>query len=135
MEKFDITVRNGLVAEKRDVNVYHHASKSANMISHNSSVTLDLRSEEEDDYLHLSVVRGPGKLWQDCVIDLPSRVDFEFSSIGSGSLSRTRDRVRLIIPPGPPVWQIKITRPAGLDDAPTEDYIILGDNESTPDGG
>lgn len=133
MEEFNITVRNRLVAEKRDVNVYHHAAKSANLISCNSSITLALRPDEEDDYLHLSVVRGPGKLGQDCVIDLPSWVDFEFLSIGSGSLSRLRDRVRLIIPPGPPVWQIKITRPSGLDDTPTKDYIILGDSESSPD--
>ena len=130
MEKLNITVRNKLVAEKRDVNVYHHGSRSANMISHNSTITLDLRPAAEDDYLHLSVVRGPGKLWKDCVIDLPAWVDFEFSSIGSGSLTRSRDRVRLTIPPGPPVWQIKITRPSGLDEVAFEDYIIIGDSES-----
>jgi hypothetical protein len=129
MKKFEVTVRNRLVAEKRDVNIYHHFAKSANMISHDSSITLALRPVEEDDYLHISVVSGPGKLSKDCVFDLPAWADFEFSAIGNGSLHHSGDRMLLRIPPGPPLWQIKVTRPPASAIAPTEDYIILGDSE------
>jgi hypothetical protein len=36
----EITVRNRLVAEKRDLNVYHRATNSAYMISHGNAFTL-----------------------------------------------------------------------------------------------
>ncbi|MCK5056625.1 MAG: hypothetical protein KAT34_08220 [Candidatus Aminicenantes bacterium] len=134
MEKFEITVQNRLVAEKRDVNVYHHSARSANMISHSSSITLALRTVEEDDYLHLSVVSGPGRLRKACVIDLPSWADFEFSSVENGAIIHSGNRTLLKIPPGPPKWQLKITRPSDFVNAPTEDYLIIGNSENVPGG-
>jgi hypothetical protein len=134
MEKFEITVQNRLVAEKRDVNVYHHSARSANMISHSSSITLALRTVEEDDYLHLSVVSGPGRLRKDCVIDLPSWADFEFSSVENGAIIHSGNRTLLKIPPGPPTWQLKITRPSEQMNAPIDDYLIIGDHGHVPGG-
>ena len=133
MEKFEITVQNKLVAEKRDLNVYHHSARSANMISHSSSITLALRTVEGDDYLHLSVVSGPGRLRKDCVIDLPSWVDFEFSSVENGAIIHSGNRTLLKIPPGPPAWQLKITRAPGSANLPAEDYLIIGDSENVPE--
>jgi hypothetical protein len=74
----EITVRKKLVAEKRDLNVYHRATNSAYMISHGNAITL---------------------------------------------------------PPGPPVWQLKITRSFGYMNTTIEDYIIIGDGEHRLDEG
>ena len=78
-KEISITIENKLVREKRDLNVYHHSSGSAHMIRHNDSLTFPLRSSIEDDYLHISLVSGPGHLENKSVVNLPSWTDFEFS--------------------------------------------------------
>ncbi len=126
-KEINITIENKLVTEKRDMNVYHHSTRSAHMISHNSSVTLPLRAAVENDYLHISVVSGPGHLKNRSVVNLPSWVDFEFSSVGNVTLIHSGDRTVLRIPPGFPVWQLKMTRSASLIDQPS-DRVTIGDD-------
>ena len=133
-EGIHITVRNKLVIEKRDLNVYHHSKRSAYMISHDNSITIPLGTVEYGDYLHLSIVSGPGSMEKDCWINIPSWCDFTVSSMGNGDLTHSGDRTLLRIPPGPPVWQLKITRSSGQNNPPIEDYISIGDNEHEPDG-
>jgi len=120
-----ITVQNKLKKEKRDLNVYHQSTRSAHIISHNSSITLPLRTVEDDDFLYISVVSGPGNLWQNCSIDLPSWANFEFFSEGKVTFIHSSDRTLLKIPPGPPKWELKMTRPA---EAPRiqEDKVTIG---------
>jgi len=130
MDAIAITVINKLIAEKRDLNVYHHSNRSAYMISHNSSITLPLKSSAEGDYLHISIVSGPGNLEKDCLIDMPSWVDFKFFSQGNLTITHAGDRTFLEIPPGPPLWQLKITRPNNLLNAPPSDQVTIGDCES-----
>jgi len=136
-EKIDITIENKLAAEKRDINVFHHSTRSAHIISHLSSVTLPLECDGEDDYLYISVVRGPGNLWMDCVINVPSWANFEFSSEGKLTVTHSSDnsRTSLKIPSGPPTWGLKITRPARLWhidplSANNRDNVIIGDDSS-----
>jgi hypothetical protein len=137
-EEIEITVENKLVAEKRDLNVYHLSTQSAHIISHNSSITLPLGTNRENDYLHISVVKGPGYLERNCLINLPSWVDFDFTSkesITAISITHSHDadgaRTVLKIPPGPPAWELKITRPTSLPSngqlAKKKDYVIIGD--------
>ena len=109
-KEIKITIENKLVMGKRDMNVYHHSSKSAHMISHNSSVTLPLRPVIEDDYLYISIVSGPGSLERKSVVNLPAWVDFEFLSEGKLAVAYSGERILLKIPPGPPGWQLKLTR-------------------------
>lgn len=123
----NITIENKLVMERRDMNVYHHSSKSAHMISHNSSITLPLRPAFEDDYVHISVVSGPGRLENKTVLNLPSWVDFEFSSMGNVTIIHSGDRTVLKIPPGPPIWQLKMTRSSSTA-AQAEDRVTIGDD-------
>jgi hypothetical protein len=130
----EITVRNKLVAEKRDLTVYHHSNRSAYMISHNSSITIPLGTVEDGDYLHLSVVSGPGSLEQDCWINIPSWFDFTISSIGNGDITNLGNRTLLRIPPGALVWQLKITRSSGSDNLPINNYVTIGDQENEWDG-
>jgi hypothetical protein len=128
---FDITVKNKLVKDKRGINVYHNSSRSAHLISHNSSITLPLAGSGENDYLHISLVSGPGNLWKDCMISVPSWADFEFSSEGKITLTHNGGRTILKIPPGPPNWQLKITQPDGsvMAQAPrAADNVIVSDN-------
>lgn len=120
MEEFNMTVENKLVAEKRDMSIYHHTGRSTHIISYNSSITLPLRTIEKDDYLHISPVSGPGNLWRDCLIDIPSWADFTFSSEGKITFTHSGDRMILKIPPGPPSWQLRITRPTGPPAAPLQ---------------
>ena len=60
--KIKITIQNKLVMGKRDMNIYHHSTRTAHMISFDSSITLPLSSKIEEDYLHISIVGGPGRL-------------------------------------------------------------------------
>ena len=128
-KEINITIENKLVMEKRDMNVYHHATRSAHLISHDSSITLPLKSELEDDYLHISIVSGPGHLEGRCVVNLPSWVDFEFSSEGKLTVAHTGDRTLLKIPPGPPQWQLKMTRSFSSLMNPSSDSVTIGDDQ------
>lgn len=128
-KEINVTIENKLVMEKRDMNIYHHSTRSAHMISHDSSITLPLKSAIEDDYLHISIVSGPGHLEGNCLVNLPSWVDFELSSAGDATTSHSGDRTLLKIPPGPPKWQLKITRsPSTLIDQPY-DRVTIGDSQ------
>lgn len=131
----DITVRNRLVKEKRDINVYHHANRSAHIISSNSSLTRGIKPTETDDYLHISVVSGPGHLGHYCVLDLPAFLDFKFSLIGEATLLHRGQRTLLRIPPGPPTWELKMTIPgqSPLIRSLTEDTITVADDGQWPD--
>lgn len=123
-----VTIENKLEIEKRDMNVYHHSTRSAHMISYNSSIMLPLRSVIEDDYLHISVVSGPGPLEGKCMVNLPPWMDFEFSPGGEVAVTHTGNRTLLRIPPGPPVWQLKMTRQPSTIVRQSSDYIIVGDD-------
>ena len=105
-----ITIENHLVIEKRSMNVYHHASRSAHMISYNSSVTLPLESVHKNDYLYISIVSGPGFMEKQSIVKLPSWLDFEFLSEGKLVVQHSEDRTVLKIPPGLPGWQLKLSR-------------------------
>jgi hypothetical protein len=129
-EEVDITVENKLIKEKRDINVYHQSTRGAHIISRSSSITLPLRTVEEEDYLHISVIIGPGNLWKHCLLDLPSWADFEFSSEAKTTLTHSGDRILLKIPPGPPTWQLKMTMPNDLSPIGplTGDHVTVGDS-------
>lgn len=124
----NITVENKFLVEKRDLNVYHQSTRSAHIISHNSSLAVPLRSISEDDYLHVSVVSGPGHLQNNSVISLPAWVEFDFSSApGNVSLSHSGDRLLLKIPAGPPTWQLKVTQADIVPGRQASNRITLGD--------
>jgi len=132
-EETDIIVENQFIMEKRDINIYHHSTGSAHIISQNSSIALPLREVGQGDYLHISVVIGPGDLEYDCWVDLPSRLDFQFSStrnITTFVFTHHGDRSLLKIPPGPPTWQLKLTRPTNLSSTCrlNKDKVIVGNN-------
>lgn len=128
-KEIDVTIENKMVMEKRDMNVYHHSTRSAHLISHDSSITLPLKSEIEDDYLHISIVSGPGRIERNCLVNLPSWVDFELSSAGDATVAHLDERTLLKIPPGPAIWQLRMTRSLSfLIDQPS-DCVIIGDDQ------
>jgi hypothetical protein len=131
-EVFDITVENKLGKNKRDINVYHHSTRGAHLISDNSSIILPLGTVEKGDYLHISVVHGPGDLKKDCLINVPSWTDFEFASEGKVTLIHSSDRILLKIPPGPPKWELKMMRSTGLSSISplTGDHVTIGDSSN-----
>jgi hypothetical protein len=128
-DKIELTVQNKLVKEKRDLNVYQHSTRSAYMISHGNSISISLGTVEDGDYLHLSIVSGPGSMEKNCWIEMPSWCDFNVSSLGNGDLTHSGNRTLLKIPPGPPVWQLKITCSSSHENAPIEHCVTIGDSE------
>ena len=107
-----ITVENKLVKGRRDLHLYHHATRSAHIISYNSSIDLPLETAAKQDYLNIAMVKGPGLVWTDCLVHLPLWVDFEFSSRGNLTFKyqhcgKTQPLV-LKIPPGLPLWELKL---------------------------
>lgn len=105
----EITIENKFTLERRDLNVYHHATKSAHMISHNSSITLPLKTAGESDYIYISIVSGPGNLGHTSFVSLPAWMNFEFLAEGQLKVMRSDERTFLKIPPGPPEWKLKLT--------------------------
>jgi hypothetical protein len=141
VKEIDITIKNKLTAGERDIHVYHHSTRSAHIISHNSSITLPLRNSNENDYLHISVVKAPGYLWTACVVGLPTWVDFDFSSEGNLTITHSSDakQTLLKIPPGPPTWELKITRSPGLSSggpltAIQAENVFISDSGTGEDG-
>jgi len=102
----NFTVRNNLKLEKREINVYHHSSRTSHIISYNQALSHDLKLVDENDYLHVSVVRGPGRLKNPCIVELPSFMNFRFKAAGEVSLHHSNRSIHLHIPPGPPVWEL-----------------------------
>lgn len=130
-DEIGITIQNKLVTEKRSINVYRHFTRDAYLISYNSSVDLHLGTDIGNDYLHISIVSGPGPLADGCVVNLPAWADYEFSSEGKLTAAHDGDRKLLKIPPGPCVWQLKITRSPGMAGCPSSECIIkIGDHVS-----
>jgi hypothetical protein len=127
-KEINVTIENKLLMEKRDMNVYHHSTRSAHMISHDSSITLPLKSDIEDDYLHISIVSGPGQLEGNCLVNLPSWVDFELSSVGDATIAHLGERILLKIPPGPAVWQLRMKRSLSSIVDQLLDRVIIGDD-------
>lgn len=130
-----ITVWNRLVKEKRDINVYHHANRSAHIISYNNSLACGIRPVQTDDYLHISVVSGPGYLKHFCILDMPAFMDFKFTPMGEATLMHQGSRTLLRIPPGPPTWELKMTVPrlSSVNRSLTGEYITVADDGQWPD--
>jgi len=130
----EIKIENRLIKEKRDIHVYHHFTRSAHIISDNSGITLPLAAGDTGDYLHISAVRGPGNLKYICLINLSSRLNVECSTEGKISLVHTYQdgiaHLLLKIPPGPPAWQVKVTRPVDFFEKPTSNYVIIVGEET-----
>jgi hypothetical protein len=131
-EEININIQNNLVKEKRDITIYHHSTSSAHIISHSSSITLPLKHVEEEDYMTISIVRGPGNLWRNCLINVPSWLDFELFSEGDVTLTHSGEgqRTLLRIPPLTSRWELKITRANGLLSmmgSLTGDYVTIGE--------
>ncbi|MCP4147150.1 MAG: hypothetical protein GY757_05315 [bacterium] len=131
-ENIAITIRNEFVVEKRDLNIFHNSARSAYLLSYSSFVTLSLGTIEDGDYLHLSIVRGPGNLERECVLDMPSWCNFEVSFGGDGSIVHHGKRTWLRIPGGPPVWQLRLTWSPGEFSTQKGDYISIGDGDFNP---
>lgn len=129
-EEFNIKVENKLIEERRYINVYHQSTRSAHLISYNSSITLPLGTGEENDYLYISAVRSHGNLWKACLINVPSWVDFEFSSEGKVAIAHSNDADRIIlkVPPGPPTWQLKMTQSTAAFMGKPSDNVIIDDS-------
>ena len=132
-EEIEITVENKLITEKRDMNVYSHSARSAHMISYGSSIPLTLKPNIEDDYLHISIVSGPGHLELSSVVNLPSWANFEFSSEGKLTVTQSAGRSLLKIPPGLPAWPLNVQRPVSSLFDPASvcaDRITVGDAQT-----
>ncbi len=111
---FKIIVENNLIIEKREINIYHHSRTRTFIISGGNTVSIPLKSKEELDYMHISIVKGPGNLQNECFLDLPAWIDFElFANNLNGTIHfiHAENRTYLQIPPGPPNWELKITLP------------------------
>lgn len=128
-KQMKLTIENRIAIGRRDMNIYHHFTRSAHMISFDSSITLPLRTITDGDYLHISIVSGPGRLESSCIVDLPSWIDFELYSKGDVKIVHTSNRILVKIPPCFPIWQLKMTRSLSSLSHYPSDYIAIGDSQ------
>lgn len=122
-----IHFENNLLIEKRNMNVYHGLSKGTHFISHGSSVEIQLRTMDEDDYINLSVAVGPGFMERSSIVDLPSWLNYEFRTYKDFSAIQSGGRVRLKISAGLPEWQLILKLPASSV-SPSEGRVIISDD-------
>lgn len=129
--EFEITIRNKLVSQRKDINVYHYATRSAHIISHNSSITLPFKTSGEMDFLSLSIPSVAGRLRKKCLIDLPEWSEVELSLEGKITIFQREGRILLKIPAGAPIWELKLTCSAEfISNLPLNgDSIIIGDED------
>lgn len=125
----ELKIHNKMIGEKRDLNIYHNHDRGAYMISRNNYVNLKLHNIDENDFLYISIVSGPGAMTKDCWINLPSWCFCSFSSMCNADICLSGQRFMVRIPPGPPVWQLKICSPKISPD--NKDEIIIGDFDQT----
>lgn len=123
----EIKIVNKLRTEKRGLNIYHQSTQGSHIISTGSSVRFSLKPGKEDDFLHLSVISGPGPLWKECRVGLPSWCDFDFSGGGALRVEHCGEKLQLVIPPGPPSWQLVVTRAKSSNGVKREDAIVFSD--------
>jgi hypothetical protein len=130
--EMSITIVNQLVNGKRELNIYHHGAQSAHLISYNRTLTLPLAPVETGDYLHISIVSGPGPLTRETRIDLPWGMDFEFTVEGKAAVIHSDEskRTLLKIPAGPATWQLRVTRCTGKRHFPGPGCITVSDAAS-----
>jgi len=126
-KEINIQIQNKLALEKRYINVYHKATGSAYIISHNSSIALPLKVNAEEDSLYISLVHGQGNSQEICVVNLPSWIDFEFASPGYINVLHSSNRTFLKISSQLPNWQLKIAWSASSPGSPRSDYVIFAD--------
>jgi hypothetical protein len=128
---FDIVINNKLTIQRRDIHVYHCASRSAHIISYNSSITLPLHTADGKDYLGISMAGTAVGLSHNCVIDLPVWIEVEIYLEGKLTVSHRDRRTVLEIPAGSPAWELRLTRPAGLAARPPHagDRVTIGDKD------
>jgi hypothetical protein len=133
-ESVGITIRNNLSQEKREISVYHHSRRMSHIVSHNHSLEHQLESVERDDYLQISVISGPGHLHHDCILVLPSFLDFTFSASGDVIIEHINHYLVLRIPPGPPTWEIKTRVPSQFlpENAGKNNIISICDDHTLP---
>lgn len=122
-----IHFENNLLVEKRNMNVYHRGSRGTHFISHGSSVEIPLRTIDESDYINLSVAVGPGFMERRNIVDLPSWINYEFTSERQFSAIRSGDRILLKISAGLPEWKLKLTLPASHL-KPSKDRVTISDD-------
>jgi len=103
----EIIIQNKLIAENCDINIYHCQSGSAHLISCSSTVKFML-SCLEDDFLHISLVRGQGNLEHTFHFYLPQWIDFDFYHIQGLSLKNYGTMYILKVPPGIPGWELRV---------------------------
>ncbi len=109
VKEIQITVENRFMLEKRDLNVYRHAARSAHMISYGNSIPLGLKPVSEGDYLHISIVSGPGDMKSESIVKIPSWLDFEFLKGQDTAITHSSNNVLVRIPPGPAAWELRVT--------------------------
>jgi hypothetical protein len=108
----NIIIINRLVKGKRYLHIYHYCSGSSYLISDNKEVNVPLKISRKKDYLTIAITGEPGHMWNGCRVDLPSWLDFDFLATDAITLNHCGcgERTVIIIPPGLPNWQLKITR-------------------------
>ena len=130
-QEVDITVENKLAIDKREINIYHHARKSSHIISYNSTISTLLKTSEENDYLHISVGRGPGDLKSGCSIHIPAWANFQLSNEGKVTITRTKAKTEITLPPGPPTWELKISRSEASRVNRRQEVVTIGNTTLT----
>lgn len=129
LKDVEITIENRLAMEKRHLNV-HHSTIRSHVVSFNNSETISLAPVSQDDYILVSA--HPGRrdsVWQDCLINLPAWVDFEFLTEGKVTLIHSGNRILVRKPSGPPTWHLRLTRPIRETATVRKDFLIIGDDE------
>lgn len=138
IDEIRLTIWNKLLKDRRDINVYQHSIQSSHIVSSNSPLVLQMKPGNGEDFLHISVPMGPGHLKYSCELDLPSFLDIEFKfsmTMGEITLRHFSERIKLVIPPGPSSWGVKLLfiKNTPFKPFPDKNFVSLSDRRDNSD--
>ena len=126
-------IENQLKFEKREIKVSHHSTAKDITLDYEVSTSNKFGLlPEGGDHLLMEIV-GAEALSRNCWVRLPRKGNVMFIPEENQSIEyvNTDDGIFMKIPPGPPTWKLKFSRPAWLSipGKPIEDNVTISDDE------
>jgi hypothetical protein len=126
-------IENLLKFEKREIKVSHHSAAKEVTLGYEVSTSNNFGLlPAGGDHLLVEIV-GAGALNRNCWVKLPKKGNVMFIPEENQYIEciNTNEDIFMKIPPGPPTWKLKITRPSGLSvpGKPIEDNVTISDDE------
>lgn len=102
-----MVILNRMMKSKADLAVYHHADKSAHIVTYSEAIEVSL-TDTRGDYIELSQISGSGPLPEESVIRFPDWLGYRIQVSKKVEVVHQDGQVVLSLVPGMERWHIKV---------------------------